>query len=65
MYVPFRFGAKINHSRGAANRVALVKLDVRQKFRKNISEALLFAWSRFWSHTMNNLVSPSPAWSKL
>ena len=50
---------------GAANRVALVKLDVRQKFRKNISEALLFAWSRFWSHTMNNLVSPSPAWSKL
>ena len=50
---------------GAANRVALVKLDLRQKFRKNISEALLFAWSRFWSHTMNNLVSPSPAWSKL
>ena len=50
---------------GAANRVALVKLEVRQKFRKNISEALLFAWSRFWSHTMNNLVSPSPAWSKL
>ena len=50
---------------GAANRVALVKLDVRQKFRKNISEALLFAWSRFWSHIMNNLVSPSPAWSKL
>ena len=50
---------------GAANRVALVKLDLRQKFRKNISEALLFAWSRYWSHTMNNLVSPSPAWSKL
>ena len=50
---------------GAANRVALVKLDLRQKFRKNISEALLFAWSCFWSHTMNNLVSPSPAWSKL
>ena len=50
---------------GAANRVAVVKLDLRQKFRKNISEALLFAWSRFWSHTMNNLVSPSPAWSKL
>ena len=50
---------------GAANRVALVKLDLRQKFRKNISEAWLFAWSRFWSHTMNNLVSPSPAWSKL
>ena len=50
---------------GAANRVALIKLDLRQKFRKNISEALLFAWSRFWSHTMNNLVSPSPVWSKL
>ena len=50
---------------GAANRVAVVKLDLRQKFRKNISEALLFAWSRFWSHTMNNLVSPSLAWSKL
>ena len=50
---------------GAADRVAVVKLDLRQKFRKNISEALLFAWSRFWSHTMNNLVSPSPAWSKL
>ena len=50
---------------GAANRVAVVKLDLRQKFRKNISEALLFAWSRYWSHTMNNLVSPSPAWSKL
>ena len=50
---------------GAANRVAVVKLDLRQKFRKNICEALLFAWSRFWSHTMNNLVSPSPAWSKL
>ena len=30
-------------------------LDVRQHFRKEISKALLFAWSRFWSHFRANL----------
>ena len=67
VYLAFRCGVK-STILGTTNGFVRVKnsrfiflvLGGGKNFAEEISKALIFAWSRFWSRSRNNLASPLP-----